>query len=295
LLENGDVVEIEGPLPTEKNLRPVPEPDQPLTLIHADRHLVVVAKPAGIPTQPIRPGERGTLASAVVARFPDCLRASPDPRDGGFVQRLDRDTSGVIIAARSRKAWEQIRASFRKGAVEKTYLALVAGSPPESFVVEYWIAPYPGDKRRVIAVPSNTVPPEDALSARTEVKVLRRFTAHALVAATTRTGRRHQIRAHLAAAGYTLLGDPLYGPTEHGASGELTPAAGEPTPAGTEDTAPEARTALALPQGLSLARHLLHASRITLPHPEHGGLVTFEAPLPDEAERILAALAMSSH
>ncbi|MBI5478641.1 MAG: RluA family pseudouridine synthase [Deltaproteobacteria bacterium] len=271
LLHAGDHVEVSGTVPTDAALHPAPEPDQPLTVLHADEHLVVVVKPAGIRTQPLRAGEPGTIASALVARFPECTEAAPDPRDAGLAQRLDQDTSGILLAARTRATWDRLRAAFRAGEVEKVYLALVAGVPPGPLVVDAAIAPYPGDRRRVVAsthpyaaprpgaLPARTEVP-GALPARTEVEVVQPLAGAALVRARTHTGRRHQIRAHLAAAGYPLLGDLLYG-------GEVT----------------------GLP-ATSTAHYYLHAARVTLPHPADGARVSYEAPLPDDFARAVAAL-----
>jgi 23S rRNA pseudouridine1911/1915/1917 synthase len=262
LLQPGDRVEVSGTIPTDAALHPVPEPGEPLTVLHADSHLVVVVKPAGIRTQPLRAGERGTIASALVARFPECADAAPDPRDAGLAQRLDQDTSGVLLAARSRATWELLRAAFRAGEVEKVYLALVAGVPPGPFVVDATVAPYPGDRRRVMAStdPSAASRP-GALPARTEVELVRTLADAALVRARTRTGRRHQIRVHLAAAGYPLLGDALYGGAVVGVPVVL------------------------------IAHHYLHAAQVTLPHPADGARVTYAAPLPDGFARVVAALA----
>ena len=259
LLDAGDRVEVAGPLPTDAALHPVPEPDRPLEVVHADAHLVVVVKPAGTRTQPLRAGEHGTVASALVARFPDCADAAPDPRDAGLAQRLDLGTSGILVAARTRAAWEQLRAAFREGEVEKLYLALVTGTPPGPLTVEAAIGPCPGDRRRVVAStdPAAAARP-GTLPARTEVEVVRPLAGAALVRARTRTGRRHQIRAHLAAAGYPLLGDQLYG--------------------GVVDAT-------------AVAGYFLHAAQVTLPHPADRRLVTFTAPLPDEFARAVAALA----
>jgi 23S rRNA pseudouridine1911/1915/1917 synthase len=262
LLEAGDRIEVTGTVPTDAALKPVPEPDQPLVVLHADAHVVVVVKPAGVHTQPLRAGERGTIASALVARFPECADAAPDPRDAGLVQRLDRDTSGILLAARTRAAWESLRAAFRAGEVEKTYLALVAGVPSGPLVVDAAIAPCPGDRRRVVASTDPLAASRPgALPARTEAEVVRPLAGAALVRARTHTGRRHQIRAHLAAAGHPLLGDTLYG-------GHI---AGAPA--------------------TSAARHYLHAAQVTLPHPADGTRVTFAAPLPDDFVRAVATLA----
>jgi 23S rRNA pseudouridine1911/1915/1917 synthase len=257
LLAAGDRVEVTGTVPTDAALRPVPELDQPLAVLHADAHLVVVVKPAGLRTQPLRAGERGTLASALVARYPECADAGADPRDAGLVQRLDRETSGVLVGARTRAAWAALRAAFHAGEVEKVYLALVGGVPAGPFVVDAVIAPCPGDRRRVVASTDPLVAMRPgALAARTEVDVVRALRGAALVRACTRTGRRHQIRAHLATAGHPLLGDRLYGGAD---------VAGAP--------------------------HYLHAARVSLPHPADGTRVSYEAPLPDGFARAVEALA----
>ncbi|HEV3030429.1 MAG TPA: pseudouridine synthase, partial [Polyangia bacterium] len=99
--------------------------------LYVDDALVAIDKPAGVPSHPLRAGERGTAANAIVARFPECAAASPDPREGGLGHRLDNGTSGVLLAARRLGAWEKLRAALRAPTCSKTYLAEVAGAPPE--------------------------------------------------------------------------------------------------------------------------------------------------------------------
>ncbi len=251
----GGRVSVEGPLPGA----PVAaEPALPLAVLRADARLVAVAKPAGMPTHPLRPGERGTLAGALVARFAECRDASDDPREAGFVHRLDGDTSGVVLAARDRAAFRALREAFRAGAVEKTYLALVAGDAAAREIA-LAIAHDPGDRRRVRAVSDEEALALDARPARTRVRPLARGGGFTLVEAVSSTGRMHQIRAHLAAAGHPLVGDPLYG--------------GPP----------------ALP---AAPGHFLHAAKIRFPHPD-GGTVEVAAPLPPDRAAALAALGVT--
>lgn len=223
---------------------PVAE-DGELRVLHLDEALVVVDKPAGLPTHPLEPEERGTVANRLARVHPECAQASTDPRDGGFVHRLDAPTSGVLVAARTLLAYETLRSAFAAHQVEKAYWALVEGVVDEPVTIDAPLVTRAGRAR---------VDEQDGLEALTVVHPLARGPAHTLVEATTRTGRLHQIRAHLAHVGHPLVGDALYG-------GSLSHAQ-EPQ---------------------------LHARSITLPH--HG---SYTADLPRErrdlAERLLGKM-----
>jgi 23S rRNA pseudouridine1911/1915/1917 synthase len=248
----------------------VPQKELALDVILFDEALVALNKPPGMPTHPLKPGEKGTLASALVARYPECARVSDDPREGGVAHRLDIDTSGVLLAARTREAWLAMRRSFSTGAVEKTYLALCAGSPPDEGEVRAALAhagrrvratsewddeyarpsPSPGGARKGDADPG-------ARAAITRYRVVARTEDVALVRAYASTGRMHQIRAHLAHAGFPLVGDPLYG--------------GPPPLPGTHG-------------------HFLHALAVKLPHPTTGKPLEIEAPMPATRRESLGRL-----
>ncbi|HEY3358754.1 MAG TPA: RluA family pseudouridine synthase [Polyangia bacterium] len=258
LVAAGDRLDVAGELPTQEALRPVPEPDLPIRVVYTDGAIVVVDKPAGVPTHPLKAGERGTLAGALVARFPGCSSASLDPREAGLAHRLDTDTSGLLVAGRTRTAWDRLRAAFRAGDVEKEYLAIVVGVPPERFTVDLPLAGDPKDPRKVIAA-VGAAHRGRALPAITEVTRVRKLRGCALVRVRAHTGRRHQIRVHLAHMGYPLLGDRLYG-------------TGRPAP-------------------LEVPGHLLHAERLTIPHPSSGQRVTFEVEPPDDFQLVLEELA----
>jgi 23S rRNA pseudouridine1911/1915/1917 synthase len=183
--------------------RPVPQPELPLSVLHADEALVGVDKPGGWPSHPLQPGERGTLVNALVARFPECAGASEDAREGGLVHRLDADTSGVLLAARTRTSWVALRRAFSRQEVEKRYLAVVTGPIAENGEVELSL------RHRADHV-------EPALDgsgrpARTQFRVLSRAADASLLDVRIDTGVLHQIRAHLAAIGAPVLGDALYG------------------------------------------------------------------------------------
>src|SRR6478752_6966592 len=107
-----------------------------------------MTKPAGVPSHPLQPGETGTLANALVARHPECADAGDDAREGGLAHRLDVDTSGVMVAARSRPAWQALREALRGGRAEKEYLALVTGAIDRPGEVALALLHAPGDARR---------------------------------------------------------------------------------------------------------------------------------------------------
>ena len=110
---------------------PVAEASLAVTFIYEDPSLIAIDKPAGMPSHPLRPGDRGTAANAIVARYPECATAAEDPREGGLGHRLDNATSGVLIAARSRAAWLALRTALGAADCQKRYLAEVWGQPPD--------------------------------------------------------------------------------------------------------------------------------------------------------------------
>jgi 23S rRNA pseudouridine1911/1915/1917 synthase len=184
-----------------------PDRTVPIVLLLVDGAFVAVDKPAGIPSHPQSAGETGTTANGIAARFPECAAASPDPREGGLVHRLDRGTSGVLIAARSAAAWASLRAALSQAGCEKTYLAEVVGAPPDAGVSNAPIGRVGrrGARVRVDGGGRNPLP------AHTTWEVVERRGATTLVRVRLSKGRTHQVRAHLAAAGHPIVGDELYG------------------------------------------------------------------------------------
>ncbi len=244
-----ELEDVSGPI--------APDPSLPLQVLAEGPGWLVAEKPAGVATHPLREGETGTLASAVVARHPECAEASPDPRDGGALQRLDLETSGCVLFARDRASWEALRAQLAARTVEKVYLALVAGKVAAGGVCSVPLAARAG---RVVAVPDLERPPRSTgapRTAETRYEVRRAFASHTLLEVRIVTGVMHQIRAHLAWLGYPVAGDLLYG-----------------------------GAAAAIP---GLERHFLHAAVLGFDRPE-GGRERAESPLPEELERIMAGL-----
>lgn len=197
----GDIIELEREPVSGDALRPVPDADVPITILLERADVVVLDKPAGIPSQPLRAGERGTIANAIISRWPECAAIGDDPRDGGLVHRLDIGTSGAIMAARDEATYRALREAFGQGLVEKEYVALTDARP----VSRDTDAPLVqrGDHVRI----DHT----DGLPAYTSFSVERAGDTHALVRCVAQTGRMHQVRAHLAHVGSPITGDALYG------------------------------------------------------------------------------------
>jgi 23S rRNA pseudouridine1911/1915/1917 synthase len=199
----GDVIELAHAPVAASAARPVADPDAGarLGVLLECAELVVVDKPAGMPSQPLAVGELGTAASGIAARWPECAAIGDDPRDGGLVHRLDIGTSGALIAARSPEIYRALRDAFGAGLVEKQYLAITVGLP----VSRESDAPLE-QRGRKVAVDYTSGQP-----ALTTFTVERAGETHALVRCVAHTGRMHQVRAHLAHVNAPIAGDTLYG------------------------------------------------------------------------------------
>lgn len=190
---------------------PIPQPDLSLPLIATTSDLVVINKPPGLAVHPLRPGEMGTVANALVARYPECVAASlPNPREAGLVHRLDRSTSGVLVAARKQAVYHDLRALFASGRVQKHYVALVHGRVEAADCIDLSLAPMPGDRQRMRTLARDRAV-DCALPARTDYEPLAVSRDLSLVRIRCTSGRRHQVRVHFAAIGHPLVGDTLYG------------------------------------------------------------------------------------
>lgn len=175
------------------------EPELPLTVLADWPDLVAVDKPSGMPCAPLRPRERGTLVGAVVARYPEIADAGP-PLEGGLAHRLDNETSGIVLIAKTLEARRWLRRSFREHRVEKSYLARTS---PRALPRELDLPIYSAGAR-VRCGP-------DGLEAYSAFDVEARRDDAQLVRVRTRFGRRHQVRVHLAEAGAPIDGDAVYG------------------------------------------------------------------------------------
>ncbi|MBN2492101.1 MAG: RluA family pseudouridine synthase [Planctomycetes bacterium] len=238
-----------------------PNPAVRFDVLHEDRHVIVVAKPADVAMHPGKKQRTRTLVSGLLARFDRELRALGEERGYGLTHRLDAGTSGVVVVARTAAAHANLLAQFRRRAVRKDYRALVAGEPARAQgTVHLPLERTERAGRTRIEVGRGG----EGLTAVTEYRRLGRFGSASLLGVVPRTGRMHQIRVHLGAIGCPVLGDPLYGR------------------AGTNEWAR---------RRLGLERMFLHAAEITFLHPGTGRALTVTAPLPPELQAVLDRLA----
>jgi 23S rRNA pseudouridine1911/1915/1917 synthase len=222
-----------------------PVPEAEYTVAWEDEHLLVVDKPAGVVVHPARGHPRGTLAQALAGR----VAGGEDPRRAGIVHRLDRDTSGLLVVARSDAVHAALKAQLAGRRIVREYLTLVEGRPAaRRGTID---APLGRDRRVRTRVSTDTDEPRPAV---THFTVERALAAETLLRVRLETGRTHQIRAHLLAIGHPVVGDPDYGSgPRHG-----------------------------------LARQFLHAARLAFAHPVTGAAIDVSSPLPDDLAAALA-------
>lgn len=263
-LRAGQQVEIILPeIPREG---PRPEPI-PLDILYEDDFLAVINKPAGMVVHPARGHWSGTLTSALQYHFGGRLSSAGGPTRPGIVHRLDRDTSGAILVAKTDPIHHKLAAQFAGRTIKKEYFALVRGTPErDRDVVARPIGLHPTQREKMAIRREGP----DVREAETFYEVLERFHGFASLRVLPRTGRTHQIRVHLAHLGCPVLCDRQYGGRTQITRGELTRDASDAT--------------------VLLARQALHARRIGFSHPMSGKWMEIEAPLPADILAVLHAL-----
>jgi 23S rRNA pseudouridine1911/1915/1917 synthase len=270
-LSAGDQVRVV--LPPMNTAGPHPE-NIPLDILYEDEHIIAVNKPPGMVVHPARGHWSGTLASALSFHFQQLSKVGGETRPG-IVHRLDRDTSGVMVVAKTDPMHYALAAQFEARTTEKEYLAITAGVPDrDRDHVEQPIGIHP-QQREKMAIRADHSTSRDA---STFYEVVERFAGYALVRVRPKTGRTHQIRVHLAHIGCPVLCDKLYGGRSQITRGELRKKGSGVRGQESGDT------------DVLLHRQALHARRIKLAHPATQEPIEFVAPLPADMEAVLAAL-----
>jgi len=257
----GDVVTLELP---ERPVREVLPENIPLHIVFEDDHMVVLNKPPNLVVHPAPGNYTGTLVNALLFHYGSLPSSGKGPSDGegsereraGIVHRLDKDTSGVMVVARTEQALKALTKQFKDRVVRKTYLALVSGVIKKgSGVIEVAIGRHVKERKKISV---HTASPREAV---TLYKVKERFRNATLVEVEIKTGRTHQIRVHLAHLGFPVLGDRVYGGAKAARLGDL-----------------------------SIDRQLLHAESLSLLHPVTRTPLTFSVPPPQDMTSVIAHL-----
>ena len=232
--------------------------DIPLDILYEDEHVFVIDKPAGLVVHPGAGNPAGTLVNALLHQDPDLDKL---PR-AGIVHRLDKDTSGVMVVARTLVAHTALVEQLSARQVHRQYLAVVVGALVSGGTANAAIDRHPRDRLRMAVR-------EDGKDAVTHYRLRERFRAHTALDCRLETGRTHQIRVHMAHARKPIVGDPLYG----GAYRQ-----------------PKASTEELSARLQGFRRQALHAEKLSFTHPGSGDTVTFEAPMPDDMQALVLAL-----
>jgi 23S rRNA pseudouridine1911/1915/1917 synthase len=251
----GDTVRIDAEMTSESTFA---AEAIDLDLIHEDDHLLVINKPPGLVVHPAAGNPDGTLLNALLHHDPG-LAALPR---AGIVHRLDKDTSGLMVVARTLVAHTRLVEAMQERRIRREYLAVVNSVLTAGGRIEAPIGRHPVDRKRMAVVEGGRV-------AITHYRVIERFRAHTLVRVRLETGRTHQIRVHMAHVHWPVVGDPVYGGRLR-----LPRGAGDPLKNALQD----------------FRRQALHAQRLELVHPANGESMAWEAPLPADMEILIELL-----
>jgi 23S rRNA pseudouridine1911/1915/1917 synthase len=259
-LAAGSRVEFVGP-GSWLSERPTATPELKVKIVYEDSSILVLDKPAGLATHGFSARQTGTLANYIAARWPALLNVGKSRWEPGLVHRLDIETSGLIVVAKSQAAFDQLRRQFEQRQIRKTYWALVRGDTALQGIIDFPLEHDSQDRRRMrVAQSRRSAKPGRSWLAQTAYRKLARAASLSLLEIEMATGVMHQIRVHLAALGHPIVGDALYG----------------------DATTDE----------FGLQRHFLHAGRLEFRHPEDQRVVSFETELPGELRGVLEGLGM---
>lgn len=237
----------------------------PLTIAYEDAHLIVVDKPAGLVVHPAVGNITGTLVNALLHHCRGNLSGINGVARPGIVHRIDKDTSGLLVVAKSDAAHEGLAVQFAAHTVHRRYLAVCAGHPsPAEGTINARVGRSDADRKKMTVLPNNS---SRGKSAITHYKTLERFDHAALIECRLETGRTHQVRVHCASIGHALLGDPVYGRI--------------PKPL---------RSVL---EELGFSRQALHAAELGFQHPVTGESLRFRSDLPQDMQELIDQMARS--
>ncbi len=261
-LSVGDELTFRGPSSWLASSPPANE-SLDVPIVYEDEAIVVLDKPAGMPTHGFSGRDEATVANFLAAKRPALIGVGKSRWEAGLLHRLDRETSGLVVAAKTAAAYGDLERQFRRRQVAKSYLALVWGNTAGGGTIDFPLTHDPRDQRRMFAVTAAGRPTKQkswrAITRYRKAAAARGLT---LLEIEMATGVTHQIRVHLAALGHALVGDALYG----GCTAD----------------------------DFGLKRHFLHAWKLSFAHPAAGGMFSAEAGLPIELRELLSRLGLDS-
>lgn len=256
-LAGGDELVFRGP---ESLLSPEPLPNAEIEvpIVYEDSAILVVNKPAGMPTHGFSGRDNATLANFLLARYPKLAKVGKSRWEPGLVHRLDTETSGLVVVAKTQAAFAALKSQFRSRQVKKIYWALVWGLTPAAGTIQLPLTHDKRDKRRMRTATRSARAKERTWQALTRYRRIGQSRGTSLLEIDMETGVTHQIRVHLAAIGHPIVGDTLYG--------------------------------VGKTESFGLQRQFLHARSLTLFRPDGGGSLTVEAELTEELAELLTRL-----
>ena len=259
-VKTGDNISINIPAP--EPILSEPEPHD-IDILYEDKHIIVINKEPGLVVHPAPGHNKGTLVNRLLYHCPE-LEGIGGKLRPGIVHRLDKDTSGTIVAAKNDAAHINLAAQFKSRKIKKLYLALVHGVvKSKSGSISLPIGRHPSDRKKMSTISRKSRP------AKTFWKVIERFNGATLLELDLKTGRTHQIRVHCAAINHPIVGDPIYGGKK---------AAKKPLKKDTSN------------KTISATRQMLHAWRLEFTHPATGEAMSFESPIPQDMKKVIEIL-----